>query len=198
MSTKIVPLFFDLETINLIEDGDNDYTKLRYSVAVTRTRKTNFVFYEKDIKQLIEQLDAAELIVGHNHIGFDFQVLKGYEISDSRLKVWREKSFDTLLEIQSIVGQRVSLDHLSKNNLKGSPGKLAPGDQCPTWYKEGKLDKIEELCTDDVQRLAKVFGLIVSKRPLTIVKYWGRGADKFAKFEITVPIPPIWEGAVWG
>jgi len=198
MSTKIVPLFFDLETINLIEDGDNDYTKLRYSVAVTRTRKTNFVFYEKDIKQLIEQLDAAELIVGHNHIGFDFQVLKGYEISDSRLKVWREKSFDTLLEIQSIVGQRVSLDHLSKNNLKGSPGKLAPGTQCPKWYKEGKLDKIEELCTDDVQRLARVFGLIVRKTPLALSQYWEKGAKKFSMTKITIPIPTEWEGAAWG
>lgn len=197
MSKVISPLFFDLETINTFEEVDNDYTKLRFSVAITRRHKQNHCFLEKDIRALVEQLDGADLIVGYNHVSFDFKVIKGYGIPQTQIDLWIRKSFDVMLELQNIVCQRISLDHLSKRNLKGNPGKLAPGSQCPIWYKQGKIEKIEELCMDDVERLSKIFGLIICERPLKISQFWLSGNEKFSETEVTIPIPEKFKGVVW-
>ena len=188
-SLAVEPVFFDLETQKTFEEVDNDYTKLGFSVAVVRQAKKNHIYYEKDAQELIRHLMNAELVVGHNHIHFDYTVLRGYGLTDAEVNILVEKSYDTLAEIRKIVGERVSLEHLSKHNLKGRPGKLAPGMQCIVWYKEGKLEKIAELCTDDVERLAKLFGLVVAGRPLTVLQYWLTGPDKFSRTKIILPIP---------
>jgi DEAD/DEAH box helicase domain-containing protein len=46
------------------------------------------------------------------------------------------------------LGYRLSLDHLGASTL--GEKKSADGLQALTWWKQGKLDKIIEYCTQDV------------------------------------------------
>jgi len=182
--------FFDLETQKSIKEVSGDLTILGISVAVTRQDKINHVYYEKDIPQLIEQLENADLIVGHNHVRFDYSVLKGYGFTNEQYDKLSDKSYDTLAVINKMIGHRISLEHLSKYNLRGAPKKLASGLKCIDWYKEGKLDKIAELCADDVARLSRIFSLIVSGVPLKILEYWNE-KEKFKETKLKMPIPEM-------
>lgn len=198
--TKVVPVFFDLETQGDFKEVNYNFSKLRYSVAVVRENKVNHVYYEKDSEKLLDHLDRADLIVGHNHIKFDYTVLQYYGVTEADEIQWRVKSYDVLVEIFRIVKNRISLDHLSKQNVSGAPGKLFDGAQCPILYKEAiaayeagkeeewgtKMQKLVDLCTDDVERLAKIFGLIIGGQKLTISKYWDKS---FRKIQVQLPIP---------
>jgi len=179
-------VIFDLETQKDFEEVKHDFTKLKFSVAVTRENKKDRVYRCDESEELIQQLKNATLIVGHNHIHFDYTVLEGYGLTKIEKEALAEKSYDTLVELQKFTGKRHSLDMLSKNNLPGHPGKLAPGLQCLVWYKEGRLDKIIELCVDDVHRTANIFGLIIKGTPL-MVKY--KKEDKWCNEKFTLPIP---------
>lgn len=198
MAPKITPVFFDLETTRTFEEVDNDLTKLGFSIAVVRENKVDTVYKEHQSAELIQRLKAAQLIVGYNHVFFDFEVLKGFGLRETEAWELTKKSFDVMQELKDITGERISLDHVSRYNLPGAPGKKAPGLQCIVWYKQGKLDKIEEVCVDDVHRLAGVFGLIVSEKPLKLSKFWGKeGVDKFDRIEVTIPLPEQFKGAEW-
>lgn len=188
---KITPIFFDLETKKSFEEVDNDNTKLGVSVAVIRKDKHNYIYYEDDVEKLIDELKKAHLVVGHNIIKFDFEVLKGYGLTGNECTSLVDRSYDFLKIIKNKTGNRVSLDHLSKNNLEGAPIKLVNGLQCLTWYKEGKIDKIVDVCMDDVNRIARLFSLIINKKPLTVLQYWLEGEDKFAPLEIKMPAPAL-------
>ena len=189
MKNRIEPIFFDLETQRTFEEVNYETSDLGVSIAVVRQAKEDTVYYEDDMPALIERLESADMIVGHNHVRFDYTVLRGYGLTNGIYDRLAVKSYDVLDKLLEITGQRISLDHLSKANLRGAPGKLAPGTQCIVWYKEGKLDKIAELCTDDVHRLARLFGLIASGRPLVVKQYWLEGANKFKEVSITLPRP---------
>lgn len=190
-SKQLTPLFFDLETQRSFDEVNYEFSELGVSVAVVREAKKDTVYYEDDVPALIERLKAADLIVGHNHIRFDYTVLRGYGLDNELYNYLANKSYDTFAHLQEITGERISLDHLSKNNLEGGPGKLAPGAKCIEWYKSGKIEKIVELCSDDVHRLARIFGLIVLGRPLRIKQYWLEGEDKFKEALVTLPKPSL-------
>lgn len=195
---KITPVFFDLETTKTFEEVDFDYTKLGYSIAVVREKKVDTVYNEHQAAELIERLKTAQFIVGYNHVLFDLRVLRGCGLTEEDEWGLTKKSYDVMIELQDVIGQRVTLDHLSRYNLPGAPGKKAPGKQCIVWYKQGQLDKISELCADDVQRLAGIFGLIVSEKPLKLSKFWGKeGVDKFDTIEVSIPLPTHLRGVEW-
>ena len=69
-------VFFDLETQNLLQDvgGRSGIEKLRLSCGVTfSTQRNNFaVYWEKDAQALINELKAADRVIGFNLIGFDY------------------------------------------------------------------------------------------------------------------------------
>lgn len=198
-SKRIEPAFFDLETQKGFDEVDNDFTKLGFSVAVVRQTRNDYVYRgddESGYKELIAHLKRAPLIVGHNIIAFDYTVLRGYGLSSDEVFELESKSYDTLALIYDQIQKRISLDHLSKHNLPGSPGKLAPGEMCIEWYKTGQIKKITELCTDDVHRIKGIFARIVTGQPLRILKYWESRPDKFTpmkRMSIRLPIPTGFE-----
>ncbi|MFH1567264.1 MAG: Zn-binding domain-containing protein, partial [Gemmatimonadota bacterium] len=139
---------FDLETQkSAAEVGGWDKAHLmRLSCGVVwDSRQQAFcTYHEQQVEELLAHLRRADLVVGFNVIGFDYSVLRGYTPFDFR----QLNTLDILREIRERLHYRVSLDALARATL-GSP-KSADGLQALQWWKEGRLDLIDEYCRQDV------------------------------------------------
>ena len=140
---------FDLETqLSAAEVGGWNRTYLmRVSCGILwDSRRDEFVTYFEDrVPQLIEHLRSADLVVGFNCIGFDYSVLRGYTRFDFRDLI----TLDMLREIRDHLNYRVSLNSLAQATLEEE--KTADGLQALRWWKQGRLDLIEEYCRNDVR-----------------------------------------------
>jgi len=148
-------LVFDLETQRSAAEvgGWHNAHLMRISLAVIHdSLEQRFTtFFEADVEQLLERLAGADLVVGFNVRRFDYQVLRGYTDRDLSSLA----TFDLLDEIHARLGFRVSLAHLGEETLGES--KSADGLQALEWWKEGRLDEIEEYCRRDVALLRNLF-----------------------------------------
>ncbi|AMK09795.1 DEAD/DEAH box helicase [Pseudodesulfovibrio indicus] len=101
--------------------------------------------YEQDqMDELVTHLKAFDLVIGFNHVKFDYAVLGG-------LHPFRFRSLpnlDLLVEINDRLGYRVKLDNVAGATL--GVGKSADGLMALKWWKEGRLDLITEYCRQDV------------------------------------------------
>jgi len=105
-----------------------------------------FVSYtESEMDRLVEHLQAASLIVGFNNKRFDNQVLSAY--TDVNLNDLPH--LDLLEEVHAYLGYRLSLDKLAENTL--GVKKSADGLQALKWYREGRLDLVQQYCKKDVE-----------------------------------------------
>ena len=148
--------YFDLETQKSADDvgGWNNIHKMGLAVGVVwdSVDQDYFVYEEKDAKNLIEKLRTADLVVGFNVIGFDYEVLqpycKKYNL-DFDLEKDIKRTFDMLVDVKKLLNFRLSLNHLAEHTLNAK--KSADGLISLQWYKEGKIDKIVHYCKQDVQ-----------------------------------------------
>ena len=138
------------------------------------------IFFEADVEKLLARLACADLVVGFNVRRFDYQVLRGYTDDDlSSLP-----TFDLLDEIHARLGFRVSLAHLGEETLGES--KSADGLQALEWWKQGRLDEIEEYCRRDVALLRHLFEHACEHGHLLFLDRGRDGTDR------TVRIPVEW------
>jgi hypothetical protein len=148
-------LFFDLETQKSAQQvgGWHNAHLMRVALAVIwDSRDGRFrTFREADVHALIEELASADLVIGFNVLGFDYQVLRGY--SDRDLSAL--PTFDLLDAIHARLGFRLALGHLGEETL-GVP-KTADGLQSLRWWQEGRIDEIERYCQADVALLRDLF-----------------------------------------
>ncbi|HUK14639.1 MAG TPA: ribonuclease H-like domain-containing protein [Thermoanaerobaculaceae bacterium] len=142
-------LVFDLETQRSFQDvgGRTAMRELGMSVGVVYSfRDDRFrPFFEPDAGRLIETLRGAELVVGYNLLGFDYEVLKGYQ----SVPLEQTPTLDIMVELHGKLGFRPKLDSVVQATLGGA--KSADGLQALAWWKEGRLDLIEKYCTEDVR-----------------------------------------------
>ncbi|MEW5722633.1 MAG: Zn-binding domain-containing protein, partial [Thermodesulfobacteriota bacterium] len=142
-------MVFDLETKRSADEvgGWNMAHLMGVSLGVVydSVEDTHFVYPEKDMAGLVERLERADLIIGFNHLRFDYQVLSAYTTRSLKSRA----NLDLLQEIYRVLGRRVSLDHLGRATLGRS--KTADGLKALEWYKQGRLDLIEGYCRDDVK-----------------------------------------------
>ena len=94
---------------------------------------------------MIELLKTASLIVGFNHVRFDYEVLRPY--SDANLRAL--PNLDILLHVQAALGHRLSLDQLAECTLGAK--KSGSGLDAVRWFREGRMDLIEQYCREDVR-----------------------------------------------
>jgi DEAD/DEAH box helicase domain-containing protein len=140
-------VFFDLETQKLADEvgGWKFVSRMKMSIAVTCSTIHGFkTFTEENVDELVSLLASSDLIVGFNHIKFDYEVLSAY--TNQNLRGYR--NLDMLLEIQKILGHRLSLDHLAEFTL--GKRKSGSGLDAAKWFREGRLDLLEKYCRDDV------------------------------------------------
>lgn len=149
-------LFFDLET-QLGADavgGWGNTNKMRMAVGVVYdSREKRYIrYWEKDAGDLVERLLSADLVVGFNHVSFDYGVLSAYTGADLKREV---KSFDIMLDIQKRLGFRLGLGGLAEATL--NRGKTADGLQSLKWWAQGEHELVAKYCEADVEVTKTLF-----------------------------------------
>jgi DEAD/DEAH box helicase domain-containing protein len=149
-------VFFDLETQNLFQDvgGHRNIHKLRLACGVTwSTERNDFaVYWEKDVARLVDELKSATRIVGYNLREFDYPVLAPYT---PQTRFASLPTLDLLLDLQKILGFRLSLDTIAGATLGSA--KTADGIKSVEWFRRGELDKVAEYCKADVDLTRRVY-----------------------------------------
>ena len=147
MSQNIV--YFDLETKHSADEvgGWSHIDKMGMSIGVTySTARGDYKIYgEPEVEELIKELQRADLVVGFNHIRFDYRVLEGYSIFDFS----QVPSLDMLFVLNKKLGHRLKLDSIAQATLGCE--KSAEGLQALEWFKQGKMAEIAEYCCFDVK-----------------------------------------------
>ncbi|RME93864.1 MAG: helicase [Verrucomicrobia bacterium] len=154
-------VFFDLETQKSAEEvgGWSHIRDMKMSVGVTySTARGGYRIYpEAEVEELMEELRRADLVVGFNTIGFDYEVLAGYSpfFHPDQLN-----SLDMLVAVRQQIPHRVSLDALATATL--GIEKTSEGLQAIRWFRQGKLLEIAEYCCFDVKitRLLYEYGRV--------------------------------------
>jgi DEAD/DEAH box helicase domain-containing protein len=164
-------LVFDLETQRSFQDvgGRNQMRDLGMSVGIGYSfRDDAFTsFFEGEAGALIDSALAAELVVGYNLIGFDYEVLKGYRPAPFETI----KTLDLMVDLHGKLGFRPKLDSVVQATL--AAGKSADGLQALAWYREGRLDLIEKYCIDDVRLTRDLYLFGKRNRHVLVSRYSG-------------------------
>ncbi len=147
MAKNIV--YFDLETCKSADEvgGWGNISRMGMSVGVLySTASGEYKIYgERQVDDLLRDLQRADLVVGFNNLRFDYEVLHGYTSYDlSQLP-----TLDMLVELQKILNHRLSLDSIAVATF--GLEKTAEGLQAIQWFKEGKMAEIAEYCCYDVK-----------------------------------------------
>ncbi len=150
-------VYFDLETQRSFGDvgGFANKSKMGISIAVTYStaRGTYEIYGENEMDRLGEELVRADLVVGWNHMQFDYPVLQPYifhTLADQTINL------DMMLDLETKLGFRLKLDSVASASL--GTGKTADGLDALKWWQEHKksgdfapLRKIAEYCAFDVK-----------------------------------------------
>lgn len=125
------------------------------SIAVTYStqRGTYEIYGEDDMEKLGDELIKADLVVGWNHLNFDYRVLQPYvfyNLDEQTLNL------DMMIDLEERLGFRLKLDVVASTSL--GTGKTADGTDALRWWQEHKknrdfapLRKIAEYCAFDVK-----------------------------------------------
>src|SRR5204863_2664607 len=151
-------VYFDLETQKSADEvgGWDNIGRMGMSIGVTySTQRGDYKIYgEKQVDDLIRELQRADLVVGFNHLRFDYEVLHGYTALDLR----QLPTLDMLVDLQNQLQHRLSLDAIATATF--GVEKTAEGLQAIEWFKQGKILEIAEYCCYDVKltRLVHQYG----------------------------------------
>jgi uncharacterized protein YprB with RNaseH-like and TPR domain len=150
-------VYFDLETQRSFGDvgGGAHKNKMGVSIAVTYStaRGTYEIYRECEMEELGKELVQADLVVGWNHMQFDYPVLQPYVF---HTLAEQTINLDMMLELETLLGFRLKLDTVASASL--GTGKTADGLDALRWWQEHKkngdfapLRKIAEYCAYDVK-----------------------------------------------
>jgi hypothetical protein len=151
-------VYFDLETQKSADEvgGWNHISRMSMSVGVTySTARGDYRIYgEKQVNDLIGELQRADLVVGFNNLRFDYEVLHGYTALDLR----QLPTLDMMVDLQNRLQHRLSLDSIATATF--GVEKTAEGLQAIQWFREGRLLDVAEYCCYDVKltRLVHEYG----------------------------------------
>ena len=149
-------VFFDLESQHLFQEvgGRAHIDRLRLSCGVTYSsvRADFTVYWEKDVRALLAELQAADQVIGFNLIGFDYKVLQPY---GPAFNFGSLRTLDMLQEIYRTLGFRLSLDAIAEATLGAA--KLADGVQAVEWFRAGQLEDLAAYCKQDVAITRQIY-----------------------------------------
>jgi DEAD/DEAH box helicase domain-containing protein len=151
-------VYFDLETQKSADEvgGWDKISSMKMSVGVTYSTGTGGykIYHEKQVDDLIRELQRADLVVGFNNLRFDYEVLHGYTPMDLR----QLPTLDMMVDLQNQLKHRLSLDSIATATF--GVEKTAEGLQAIEWFRQGKMMEIAEYCCYDVKitRLVHEYG----------------------------------------
>jgi len=176
MARNIV--YFDLETQKSAEDvgGWDKISAMGMSVGVLYSTAAGAyrIYGEKQVDELIKELQRADLVVGFNNLRFDYEVLHGYTAFDLR----QLPTLEMLVDLQNRLQHRLSLDSIATATF--GVEKTAEGMQAIEWYRQGKMMEIAEYCCYDVKLTKLVHEFGVNHRQLHYHNRFGK--------KLTVPV----------
>lgn len=157
-------VYFDLETRRSAAQvgGWHETAKMGMSVGVTYSTadEAYHIYTEDQAEALIDELRKADLVVGYNHIGFDYGVLQAFTfwtIADVT------RNLDICTDLTERIGHRLKLDSVAKHTLAGN-SKTAVGTDALKWWAEyektgdaQKLLDIAKYCCYDVKVTMEVY-----------------------------------------
>src|SRR3954452_19572488 len=165
-------VYFDLETQKSADEvgGWDKISRMGMSIGVTySTSRGDYKIYgEKQVDDLIRELQRADLVVGFNHLRFDYEVLHGYTALDLR----QLPTLDMLIDLQNRLQHRLSLDSIATATF--GVEKTAEGLQAIQWFREGKLLQIAEYCCYDVKITRMVHEYGAQNRQLFYLNKFGK------------------------
>ncbi len=130
-------VYFDLETQRSFSDvgGAANKEKMGVSLGVTYSTKSQkyHIFAEDEMDGLVQQLTNADLVIGFNHIDFDYAVLQKYTILQLEEAT---ANLDLLVNVEKILGHRVKLDSIAGASL--GMKKTGDGLDALKWWQEYK------------------------------------------------------------
>ncbi len=163
---------FDLETQRSFDDvgGRSQLHRLGVSVGVSyRYDRDEFKTYTEDtISELVALLQSADLVIGYNIKGFDYEVLRGYTEANLRAL----PTLDLMYELEGRLGFRPKLESVVSATL--GTGKTADGLQALKWWREGEIEKIAEYCTEDVRVTRDLFEFGKRNRFVLVSRFGGK------------------------
>ena len=163
---------FDLETQRSFAEvgGRSQFDKLGVSVGVAYRydRDEYLVVTEDRVRELIDLLCDADLVVGYNIRGFDYEVLRAYTDSDLQ----RLPTFDIMFDLEERLGFRPKLDSVASATL--GVGKSADGLQALEWWRLGEVDKIIEYCQEDVRVTRDLYDFGKRNRWVLVSRFGGK------------------------
>ncbi len=180
MAKNIV--YFDLETQKSADEvgGWNNINRMGLSVGVTySTARGDYKIYgERQVNDLLTELQRADLVVGFNILRFDYEVLHGYTPFD----LAQLPTLDMLVDLQNTLNHRLSLDSIATATF--GVEKTAEGLQAIEWFKQGKMLEIAEYCCYDVKITKLVHEYGVSQRQLYYNNRFGKKLVVPVKWEM--------------
>lgn len=148
-------LVLDLETKRTFDEagGRSAHAELGVTVVGVYDYATNTyrAYEESEMGQLQNLLINASLVVGFNHVGFDFPVLQPYLSIDLK----QIPVFDIMLDCQLKLGHRIGLDTVAQATL--GIGKTGHGLDAIKYYREGRMQELKDYCLNDVKVTKEVF-----------------------------------------
>ncbi len=156
-------IVFDIETKNTFQEvGSNDPTKLDISLLVIYDYKTKkyFTFTENNLGDLWPILEETDMLIGYNSNHFDIPLLNKYYPGD----LTAVGSLDILAEIRKSIGKGIRLDNVAEATI--GVGKSGHGLQAIEWWKEGRMDKIEKYCKQDVKVTKDIYEYALKNKKL--------------------------------
>ncbi|MEE9226999.1 MAG: DEAD/DEAH box helicase [Acidobacteriota bacterium] len=148
-------VFFDLETQLSAEEVGGwhraDRMKMSLGVVFDERNDSFRTFREEQVDELLQVLYSSEKVVGFNIKRFDYKVLSGYTDAD----LSQIETLDMLDEIHALLGFRLKLGHLAEVTL--GAGKIGDGLQSLEWFRDGRIDLVEEYCRKDVEITRDLF-----------------------------------------
>jgi DEAD/DEAH box helicase domain-containing protein len=143
-------VYFDLETQRSANDvgGWDRKADMGMSIGVTFSSALNryMIYDEANVQGLIDELRDADLVIGFNHVSFDYEVLMGYTVLDLRDCT---RNLDLMVDLEKTLLHRPKLDAVASETLGES--KTAVGTDAIKWWQEGKIMAIAEYCCFDVK-----------------------------------------------
>jgi len=180
MAKNIV--YFDLETQKSADEvgGWNNINRMGLSVGVTySTARGDYQIYgEKQVGDLLKELQRADLVVGFNILRFDYEVLHGYTAFD----LTQLPTLDMLVDLQNTLQHRLSLDSIATATF--GVEKTAEGLQAIEWFKQGKMLEIAEYCCYDVKITKLVHEYGVAQRQLHYNNRFGKKLTVSVKWTV--------------
>jgi DEAD/DEAH box helicase domain-containing protein len=165
-------VYLDVETQKSADEvgGWNRVSRMGMSVGVTfsTARGTYRIYGEQHVNDLIAELQRADLVVGFNHLRFDYEVLHGY----TALDLTQLPTLDMLVELQRTLQHRLSLEAIAAATF--GVEKTAAGLQAIQWFKQGRLLEVAEYCCYDVKLTRLIHEYGAARRQLFYLNRFGR------------------------